>query len=697
MKLITTISILCLSSLYAIGQEFHTLENKYLSRKVDTKGFLHTTEIVNKQTGAKLVPTACDEFILRLSKGTDKVGTDFILSSEDFKVEKVKSYKLTDKQPGKGLQVTLSNKANGLAVDVYYELPDDKPYMRKYLSVKSEKEITLERIDVDAMSLEDAYQPYTKKAITSQAPGNWSPGLGQPIYSLTSGMYWGVEFPASTNTVTEQQMRLGYLWGKQIRPDAAYTSYKSVMGTADDPDYLDDAFFSYIDDIRIRPLRLQIQYNSWFDYGPKVDEQKFVESVKHIQQELVNRRGVKPLNAYVIDDGWEDTSMPDLDKPDGVWSINQKFSKDFEQTFQLMKEVKSSLGLWLSPGCFFGSRPQVDVLRKNGYEALSLSMSMAGPKYMDKLEKRILNLTKQGVGYFKYDGLFGHLNIRDFELNGRGVPTMPQLNTKGFTANDARLNHTKYDELKTYYLVAGTERLMQLMLHQHEVNPNVFTAITNGAYLSPWWLQYTDVVWLINCGDAAGGSNRNEELVYRDGVYYEVFHTENTKFPIHSIFNHEPKKTKTGESAEDFRNYLYMNLSRGAGFIELYIKTHVLSDSDWDVLAEGLKWSHEYFPAFKHVKMHGGNPRDKKVYGYSGWSDQLGYISIHNPSDKAQTYTFTLNRDMGLTPDSTMAFRLSSPINRLENKNLKETFRYGETITIELEPKEIVLINFKQQ
>lgn len=41
-----------------------------------------------------------------------------------------------------------------------------------------------------------------------------------------------------------------------------------------------------------------------------------------------------------------------------------------------------------------------------------------------------------------------------------------------------------------------------------------------------------------------------------------------------------------------------MNLSRGTGFIELYIKTHQLSSGDWDVLAEGLRWSHKFFPAF---------------------------------------------------------------------------------------------------
>lgn len=682
-----------LCAIFAVhSQNSYTLENKYLSRTITTNDFLHTTEIVNKQVNKKLIPVECDEFILRFSEGTDKVGTDYILRSKDFLVKQSKKYKLEGKQSGEGLQFTLVNHPNDLVLDVYYELPDNKPYLRKYISIESKKNITLERIDIDALTLEDAYQPYTKKAITSQASGNWSPGLGQPIYTLTSGVYWGVEFPAATNTVLEQQMRLGYLWGKQVLAKTPYISYKSVMGIADDPAYIDDAFFKYIDDIRIRPLRLQVQYNSWFDFTSKVDEQKFEESVRYIHNELVSKRGVEPLKAYVIDDGWQDTSLPDLDKPDGVWSINKKFSRDFAETFKLMDEVNSTLGLWLSPGCFFGSRAQVDVLRENGYEALSLSMSMAGPRYMNKLEKRILELTRQGVTYFKYDGLFGHLNTRDFELNGRGVPTMPQLNTEGFKANDPRLNDTKYDELKTYYLVAGTERLMELMLHQHEINPEIFTAITNGAYLSPWWLQYTDVVWLINCGDAAGGSNRNEELVYRDGVYYEVFNTEKTKFPINSIFNHEPKKTTTGESVDEFRNYLFMNLSRGAGFIELYIKTQVLSGSDWDVMAEGIKWAHKYFPTFDNVKMHGGDPRKKSVYGYSGWNNGMGYISIHNPSDKPQKLSVTLDRSLGVDKQ-VKDYQLSSPLQG-NTEDLKKSWSFGDTLEIELQPKEIRVLTF---
>ncbi len=191
----------------------------------------------------------------------------------------------------------------------------------------------------------------------------------------------------------------------------------------------------------------------------------------------------------------------------------------------------------------------VEKMGNQGLERLGMGMSMTGEKYMQMLEERILELTQQGVAYFKFDGLFGHLNTRDFELKGRGTAAMPQLKLEGLTENDEALNSSEYDELKTYYLVNGSARLIEIFDQMNAINPDVFVAITNGAYLSPWWLQHIDVVWMINAGDAARGSSRTEELVYRDGVYYDIWEKENTKFPISAIYNHEPKKVKTGESA----------------------------------------------------------------------------------------------------------------------------------------------------
>lgn len=672
----------------------YRLENSYLSRILEVKrGILLTQSITNKLAGKTLYPLACDEFALRVSDGTDREGTDRILTAKDFTFCSVARYELSAGRKGHGYKFILKNPAEALTVTVCYELADDDAFCHKYLQIYAGQSVVLERIDVESISLPDAHQNYTIEEITAQGSGRWKPGLGQPVYTTKTGTYWGIEFPAAINKVTDKKIACGYLHGFELSAGNDYKTYKSVVGMADDPVYLDDAFYTYINKIRKRPLRLQIQYNSWFDFGKSVSGEKFAASVRQVNKELVQQRGCTPLNAYVIDDGWQDADPVLSDWSDSVWTVNRKFSPDFSESLRVVEDACSKLGLWLSPASILGSLKMVPLMREYGYEALDYGMSMTGDVYMQKLEDRILELAHEGVSYFKFDGLFGHLNIRDFELQGRGTPAMPQLGLEGFSSNDERLNDPKYDELKRYYLSAGTQRLMQIFSRLGEVNPEIFIAITNGAYLSPWWLQYVDVVWLINAGDAAKGNNRTGELVYRDDVYYRIWQEEHTKFPMCSVFNHEPKKNKEGEDPDTFRDYLYMNLSRGTGFIELYIKTELLTSADWDILAVGLKWAEKMFPVFSNVRMHGGSPRNGEVYGYSAWNREQGYISIHNPSDHEQNYELVLDRSLGLFPAIDTALCVSSPLGSVGDR-LKESYQYGDTLSIVLRPNEILILDF---
>jgi hypothetical protein len=276
---------------------------------------------------------------------------------------------------------------------------------------------------------------------------------------------------------------------------------------------------------------------------------------------------------------------------------------------------------------------------------------------------------------------------------------MPQLGIEDFTASDARLNNAKYDELKIYYLSAGAERLIKLFERLAKVNSDIYIVISNGSWLSPWWLAYVDSVWMINAGDAANGSSRNEELVYRDGRYYDFWTTHRAQFPLYAIFNHEPKKLNSNEPKEMFRKYLYMNLSRGTGFVEMYIKPNHLADYDWDVLAEGLQWTYEMFPTFKYVRMHGGNPNKGEVYGYTAWDQtnlDLGYMSLHNPSDKPQKYTVHFDSTFiswQLTKSKQSKYYINSPLDS-SIRDLPETIQVGDLITFQLEPKEIRIICF---
>jgi hypothetical protein len=667
------------------------LENAAMRRSFEVAdGRLRTVEIENKQTGAVVKPTSCPEFVLRLSQGTDRTTPDTVVTAEDFKVTGSERKVIGDMTFHK---FELECAEYGLTVKVDYLLFARDFFMRKWLKISSSQPWVLERVDVEALGIADAYQPYTKDAITAHAPGNWSPNLGQPLYTRESGMFWGVEFPAARNEVRDGMLRVGHLRGMPLTKEPSIT-YPAVCGVADDPGFVQDAFFRYIDRTRVRPLRLQTQYNSWFDYGGGVSREKFANSALKIHEELVTTRGVRPLSQYVIDDGWQDTGA---DWSGKVWKVNHKFDAEFSGVRKVMDETGSELGLWLSPGCLFGASRQVPRLREQGFEAMDDWMSMAGPKYMQALEERMVELTRQGVGFFKLDGVFGHLNLRNFELNGSryGLPEMPQLGTKGMKAGAKELNDPKFDELKLYYLSAGTERLMTLFARLARIDPDIYLVISNGAYLSPWWLQHVDAVWMINAGDAAGGSSRTGELVYRDGRYHKIFVTEQTQFPLNAVFNHEPKKTSTGETKEVFRKYLYMHLSRGTGFVELYIKPFVLQAADWDVLAEGMLWAEEMLPAFKFSRMHGGDPLKKEVYGYAGWTEDGGYVSVHNPSGEEREYAVTLDRALGMGVGMGTLL-VSSPMEE-GVQGLPKTVKPGEVLKLQLAPGEIRLLHFDRR
>jgi hypothetical protein len=388
----------------------------------------------------------------------------------------------------------------------------------------------------------------------------------------------------------------------------------------------------------------------------------------------------------------------------------------------------SKMGLWASPACLFGASSNLDVLESNGFETLvggiqgkngkvAKSMSMVGDKYMSLLEEALLRMVKMGAVYFKMDGIFGHLGMRFFEVTpNRGTPVLSYLMPKDILANDSRLNDSKFDEMKRYYITRGTDRLIGIYRKMREINPEVRILNHNGATISPWWFMTIDVLSLVNMQDGAQGeSDRNAQMCYRDGAYYQTVVVDNNQIPINSIFNHEP--AKDGSRFEDadiqkFRNYFFMAISRGSSMVELYVQTRSISMEEFDVIADGLKWLYKAYPAFKNSRMFGNNPlgthtfkeqnvslkdidlnTEAKIYGYTGWTKDRGYVSIHNPSATKSTYNFKLDRASGLEPGS-VTFKLSSPMPD-KIHGLKKNWQYGETITIEVGPKEVIILDFE--
>lgn len=660
-----------------VASESASIGNNLISREVSwIGGRLATRAMTNHLGQSRLEVTGGDEFALTVRlRGAS---ADLRLTSADFDMKGSESA-----TGNASIEVRLSGKTVPLDLIVRYFAKTGEPWMRKQLQVTARQPMQIRKVEVEHLASADAYAPYRADQLTAQGPAKWRPPLGQPLYTKSAGIWWGMEFPAARNEVKDGRLVCGYLTAVDILSGEKWSSHTAAVGVSDHPAFVTDAFLDYIDRVRARPLRLQTQYNCWFDYGKAVDTDKFIASVRKVNDELVIRRAVPPLRAYVIDDGWQDTAK-DWTK-EGVWPVNGKFAADFGKSREEVVQAKSALGLWLSPGCVFGGQPAIPKMRDAGWRALDPWMSMTGTDYMDALEHRMVQLAASGIAYFKLDGVFGHLRTRNFDI-------------EGFKGGEEELNAASHDESKERYLSLGSERLMRIFQRMGEANPDVYIVISNGAFLSPWWLHYVDAVWMINAGDAAKGTDRSAELTYRDSAYFQLASAtaDNTQFPLNSIFNHEPKKTTSGEDAEAFRRYLYMCLSRGTGFVELYLKTFELSQSDWDVLAEGMRWAHRVFPAFKRARMIGGDPQKAEVYGYTGWTEDGGYISLHNPSGDTREFKITLGRALGLSEAAASrsgSYVVSSPL-EADADSLPKDVTVGQSWAIILPPRGVRILEF---
>jgi hypothetical protein len=718
--------VLCLASAIKSSSAAEVrLENEFITRTVVVdKGRLRTTRLANKLDRQELKLAGAEEFRVRLSADVNSTQPDVMLTAADFEVT-------SSDATADAIRIELCNKTHGVSVAVCYTLRPGKKYGHKHLEIVSDEERTLELVDIESLVIAEAFSPYKAKDMM-RAYGRFLPALGQPLYTNRTATFWGVEFPAAWNRLEGETLRCGVQYGDRLQPGRKFTTHRAVFGVGDDPEFVQEAFLEYIDEIRASPAKLSVQYNSWFDFGGGITQKKLQQSLDTLHQELVDKRGCRPLDAYVIDDGWQNSRPPRSPLADwskGLYPVNQaNFDADLQSARAAIEAKGSHMGLWASPACLFGATANLEVLEQNGFEVLvgenhpksglaKKAMSMAGPKYLALLEKRLLEMVDMGSVYFKLDGIFGDMQSRLFEtVPHRGTPVMTSLlPPDGMLANDPRIDDPKFDEMKRYYITVATQRLAAIFDKMHSKNPRVRIMCHNGATISPWWLMHLDVLSLVNCNDGAPG-DRTLQMCYRDGLYYQLTRRDGNQVPLNSFFNHEPAKDGNrfdDASPEAFKNYLFLALSRGTLTVELYFVVNSLDAKDFDVVADGLKWLDLAAPAFQRARMHGGSPIgatsvdegqlslkrfqpavDGEVYGYTGWTQTQGYVSIHNPSQTAKPYSFTLDRRFGLLPNSG-PFQLR--VTHGESaKELKKDWKFGEIVTLNVQPQQVIVLDFQR-
>lgn len=650
-----------------------------------------------------------------------------------------------------GKKVTFSfkpyeHKGVEYTIDEVIVMYEGDHFMRKFLEIDVPDEqmakAEIDYIDLESLkvSKDDAQWtiPRGKGGIVEME--EFKANLGQPIY--IQGMFFGCEFPAADTEIVDGTGFMRYYSGKtfsrlkednQLTTDDKYVTWQTVAGAArsTEQEVIQADFFEYIKSIAT-PSEFRTQYNSWFDNMMKISDENILASFIEIDREL-NKAEVRPLDSYVVDDGWNaynDGSIGAgshaqsgaIENTEGFWTFNEKFPEGLTPSSELVKKFGSNFGVWVGPRGgynFYTTLANIIERAQKGSKA-GHSIDVADRVYVENFKKMAIKWQQDwDVNYWKWDGFADTAQYNHFNnLGGAdGVPVYSESN-----------HHMTGGYHQMYHVTDLWEAWIDLMeaVRQSEKEDGInklWISLTCYVNPSPWYLQWANSVW-IQCvhdqKDASFGTTKmNKQITYRDACYYDFLKNHQFQFPLQNLYNHDPIYGKEGTGMtvntatdEDFQNYLYMLSTRGTAFWELYYSDSIMTDGKYEITGEFLEWAEENYHMLKNSKMIGGKPDITKLsngdlsdqtqaeaYGFSCFDGTDGIISLRNPSANAdKTIKFTFDRTMGVAEGAgTLNYYLEHSYLLSDKSAQTGTLKYGQEYTVNLKPNEVRILRVSKE
>lgn len=678
-----------------------TIGNAYLERTYPiANSRLSVGGILNKRVdGAPASYTmgaSSQEFIVRFSAGRKTAR----LSAGDFSVSSVSYAALPD---GRALCISFAPvMALGVPVTVRLVavLEAKDHFLREYIEVSIPEQqadtLTLDSLDLLSLRVPQGEKTWSRPEMEPANISGFHMGLGQPVY--LGSLFLGCEFPAADTRIEEATARTRYYSGKPFsrlrKTDGVFLSWPAVLGAArsDDREVLQSDFFRYIETISTK-TEFRKQYNSWYDHMLDITSENIVGSFYEMEKGLT-QHGVAPMDAYVVDDGWNDYSK-------GFWCFNEKFPKELYPSAALAKKFASHFGLWLGPrgGYTTDTVKFAKHIQKAGtgfQNPKSRDICVAAPVY------------QQGVGQLFLD-FMERFDLNYWKLDGFALRPCPKKKHGHMTGGE----HDMY--FTTELWENWTDIFAAMRAQREEQGKSLWINFTCYVNPSPWFLQWVNSIWMQNSSDHAfqvpskGGSRQDSDvdqmMNYRDDRYFDFVRTRELQFPLAHLYNHDPIYGNTVKSpqtkqviqatTEEFRNYLYQLAARGTSFWELYFSYNMMDEEKWQVCSEVLQWAEENFHILRNAKLIGETPAKGNVYGYSAWDGGEGIVSLRNPANFVQEYEITLDRLIGVKEGAKDLTCLQ--VLPYAAKPDGKTYQYGGRVKLTLAPHEVRILRFGAQ
>ena len=528
--------------------------------------------------------------------------------------------RLADRLHGKEIDIPLESPDHSLRMVWSVILLDDSTYIRQILTITAiDKDIPISRVQL----------------IDLPIPGAHVSGSVQGSPIVTENLFFGFEHPLSQSKVTNGR---GTAWIDRDLPlrSGQSITYSSVIGVTRTGQMRRD-FLAYLEQERAHPYRTFLHYNSWYDLGyfTPYDQAGALDRVNAFGRELTEKRGVK-LDSFLFDDGW--------DNHGSLWQFNGGFPNGFTPVKEAAQKYGAAPGVWMSPwgGYSNPKRERLEFGKAAGYEIVANGYALSGPKYYSAFRNVCMDMVrKYGVNQFKFDG----------------------------TGNvDSVFPGSQFD--------SDFAAAINLIGELRTVKPDIFINLTTGTWPSPFWLVYADSIWRggEDDGTAGVGTYRERWITYRDSQTYRRIVQNGPLFPLNSLMLHgmiyaQHRTQLDTDPGNDFRNEVRSYFGTGTQLQEMYITPSLLTDANWDDLAEAAKWSRANADVLKDTHWVGGDPAWLEVYGWAAWRPGKGILVLRNPSDQEKEIPIKLEDVFELSSGAAQVYLAKSPWKEDANRN----------------------------
>ena len=520
--------------------------------------------------------------------------------------------RLADRLAGEEFEFPLESSDHALRVVWSLMLLDGSAYIRQLVTVTAaNQDLPIARVELIDLPLAGA-----------QVSGSVE---GSPI--VAGNIFLGFEHPLAHSKVTGGRVTA---WIERDLPLRAHQSiaYSSVIGIARSGQ-MRRSFLAYLERERAHPYRTFLHYNSWYDLGyfNSYDQAGALDRVNTFGRELTQKRGVK-LDSYLFDDGW--------DNHKSLWKFNDGFPDGFAPVKQEAKKFGAAPGVWMSPWGGY-SKPKQERIgfgKAAGYEIVAEGYALSGPKYYAAFRDVCLDMIHTyGVNQFKFDG------------TGNVDSVYP---SSAFDSDFSAAIHL-IGELRT-------------------AKPDIFINLTTGTWPSPFWLLYADSIWRGGEDDSTTGvgSYRERWITYRDADTYQRIVQNGPLFPLNSLMLHgliyaQHHRQLDKDPGNDFRNEIRSYFGTGTQLQEMYITPFLLTEANWNDLAEAANWARANAEVLKDTHWIGGDPAWLEPYGWASWTPQKGILVLRNPSNRLQTIRIKLHDAFELPASAAQEYAAMSP------------------------------------